>query len=72
MAKVQAVRTYESTSRDPSTLGQPIVAIVYTIDGQGPYEVRIPRTPGWESKVEAAVRADAQHLRRVLGLAFDI
>ena len=72
MAHVQYLRHYESVSRDPATLGEPIVALVYTIDGQGPFEVRVPRKGSWETGAEAAIRADAQQRGKLLKVAFDV
>ena len=72
MARVEALSHYETVSRDPATLGQPVVAVTYTIDGKGPFEVRIPKGPGWETKVEAAIRADSQVRAKVLKIAFDL
>ena len=72
MAKVQVQRHYESVSRDPATLGQPVVAVVYTIDTSGPFEVRLPKLLGWEGRVEAAVRADAQTRAKLLKVVFDL
>lgn len=72
MSHVVATNYYESVSREPATLGQPVIAVKYTIDGSGPFEVRLPKTPGWESKIEQAVRVDAQQRAKVLKLAFDI
>ena len=72
MAKVQVRNHYESVSRDPATLGQPIVAVIYMLDAAGPFEVRLPRLPGWEAKVEAAVRADAVQRGKLLKISFDL
>jgi hypothetical protein len=72
VAHIQAKDYYETVSRDPATLNQPAVAVKYTIDGLGPFEVRLLKTPGWESKVEAAIRADAQVRQKLLKLDFTI
>jgi hypothetical protein len=72
MAHGQYLRHYESVSRDPATLGDPIVAIIYTADSQGPYEVRLPRKPGWESGVEAAIKADWQQRTKLAKIAFEV
>jgi hypothetical protein len=72
MAKVQVRNYYESISRDPATLGQPVVAVSYTLDGAGPFEFRMPRQVGWEAKFEAAVRADAAQRGKLLKIAFDL
>jgi len=72
MAKVQVQRHYETVSREPATLNQPTVAVIYTIDTSGPFEVRLLKTTGWESRVEALVRADAQARAKLLKVAFDL
>ena len=72
MVKVRVIRQYDSVSRDPATRGQPVVALQYSIDDAGAFELRLLRTPGWETRVDAAVRADAVARLKMQKLAFDI
>ena len=72
MAHVQLLDFYEPVSRAPSTLNRPTIAVKYTIDGAGPFEARLLKEPGWEAKMEAAVRTDAQARQRILKASFDI
>ena len=72
MAHILYLRHYESVSRDPATQGDPIVAILYTADSQGPYEVRMLKKAGWESGVEAAIKADWQQRSKLAKVGFEV